>query len=220
MWDSAEAEAASTRESLRMATSTRESGEAVQLSSKKETLYFRVPGKQNTDAVLEHVKEYLEREDLRNVVVATSSGETGSKAAKLLRDKNLVVVTHHHGFLQPDESELNPEFLKEIEANGGKVCTGTHALSSADRAVRKQLGTVEALELIAYTLRLFGQGSKVCVEVTLMAADAGLIPIEEDVVAIGGTGTGCDTALRIKPANASRLFDLRIREVIAKPSEF
>jgi hypothetical protein len=93
-------------------------------------------------------------------------------------------------------------------------------LSSAERAIRKKFGTLEPLELIANTLRLMGEGTKVCVEITLMAADAGLIPADKDVVAVAGTGKDADTALRIKPANATRFFDLRIREVIAKPSDF
>ena len=50
-----------------------------------------------------------------------------------------------------------------------------------------------------------------------MAADAGLIPFDKDVVAIAGTGKGADTALRIRTTNAARLFDLKIREVITKP---
>jgi hypothetical protein len=58
------------------------------------------------------------------------------------------------------------------------------------------------------------------VEITLMATDAGLIPADKDIVAIGGTGNGADTALRIYPANTSRFFDLKIREIIAKPFEF
>jgi len=53
-----------------------------------------------------------------------------------------------------------------------------------------------------------------------MAADAGLIPVDRDVIAIAGTGRGADTALRIKPANSARFFELKIREVIAKPSNF
>jgi hypothetical protein len=53
-----------------------------------------------------------------------------------------------------------------------------------------------------------------------MAADSGLIPIDEDVVAIAGTGRGADTALRIQPANSSRFFHLKIREIIAKPRDF
>lgn len=93
-------------------------------------------------------------------------------------------------------------------------------MSSAERAIRRDFDTIQPLELIANVLRLMGEGTKVCVEITLMAADAGLIPVDKDIVAIGGTGRGADTALRIKPANASRFFELRIREVLAKPSDF
>ena len=53
-----------------------------------------------------------------------------------------------------------------------------------------------------------------------MAADAGLIPVDRDIVAIGGTGYGADTALRIRPANAAKFFDLKIKEIIAKPLNF
>ena len=53
-----------------------------------------------------------------------------------------------------------------------------------------------------------------------MAADAGLIPVDRDVIAVAGSSGGADTALLIKPANASRFFDLKIREIIAKPREF
>ena len=53
-----------------------------------------------------------------------------------------------------------------------------------------------------------------------MATDGGFISGDKDVVAVAGTRRGADTALRIKPANAARLFDLIVREVIAKPSDF
>jgi len=53
-----------------------------------------------------------------------------------------------------------------------------------------------------------------------MAADAGLISTDKDMIAIAGTGKGADTALRILPANASRFFELRTKEVIAKPINF
>ncbi|MFP3985126.1 MAG: hypothetical protein ACLFU9_04060, partial [Candidatus Bathyarchaeia archaeon] len=73
------------------------------------------------------------------------------------------------------------------------------------------------LEIIANTLRLFGEGTKVCVEIVLMATDAGLIPADKEVVALAGSGRGADTALLIKPANSSRFFELEVKEVIAKP---
>jgi hypothetical protein len=186
----------------------------------KKATYFRTAGTQNTKALLKIVKEYINKENIESIIVATSTGETGAEAAKAFKGKNVVVVTHCYGFLEPGKFELKEEFKTEILANGAKIHTATHALSSAERAIRKKFGTLEPLELIANTLRLMGEGTKVCVEITLMVADAGLIPADKDVVAVAGTGNGADTALRIKPANAARFFDLRIREVIAKPSDF
>jgi hypothetical protein len=189
-------------------------------SYEKKTTYFKTAGAQNTKMLLSIVNEYIDKEKIENIIVATNTGETGAEAAKTFKGKNTVVVTHCYGFLQPGKFELKDEFKEEILSNGAKILTATHALSSAERAIRKKFGTLEPLELISNALRLMGEGTKVCVEITLMAADAGLIPVDKDVVAVAGTGNGADTALRIKPANAARLFDLRVREVIAKPSDF
>jgi hypothetical protein len=186
----------------------------------KKIVYFKEAGQQNTDSLLKIVEEYIKKENITNIVVASSTGETGVKAAKTFRGNNTVVVTHCHGFRQPGKFELLDEYKNEILANGAKIFTGTHALSGVERAIRKTFGTMEPLELIANALRLMSEGTKVCVEITLMATDAGLIPADQDVVAVAGTGNGADTALRIKPANAARFFDVRIREVIAKPNDF
>lgn len=186
----------------------------------KRTYYFKEAGTKNTDALLKFVRDYAEKESIRDIVVASTTGETGAKAAKIFKGYNLVVVTHHFGFRESGKTELQKEFAEEMAASGTKIFTGIHALSGVERAIRKDFGTLTPLELIANVLRLMGEGTKVCVEITLMAADAGLIPVDRDVVAIAGTGRGADTALRIKPANTSRFFDLKIREVIAKPQDF
>jgi hypothetical protein len=186
----------------------------------KKVVYFRKVGEQNTDSLLKFVREYVDREGIKDIVVASTTGETGVKASKIFKGKNVVVVTHCFGFEEPGKGELQEAYKKQILENGSKIFTGTHALSSAERAIRKDFGTLQPLELIANVLRLMGEGTKVCVEIALMAADAGLIPVDRDIVAIAGTGSGADTALRIRPANAARFFDLKIREVIAKPSDF
>ncbi|MEM3824218.1 MAG: pyruvate kinase alpha/beta domain-containing protein [Candidatus Bathyarchaeia archaeon] len=186
----------------------------------KKTLYFKEAGAKNTDILLEFVKTYVEREAITDIVIASTTGETGAKAAKIFKGYNVVVVTHHFGFRELGKAELQEELKKEIMANGAKIFTGIHALSGVERAIRKDFGTLAPLELIANVLRLMGEGTKVCVEITLMAADAGLIPVDRDVVAIAGTSRGADTALRIKPSNTARFFDLKIREVIAKPQDF
>lgn len=189
-------------------------------SIEKNTIYFEKAGEQNTGTLLKFVKKYAKKERIQDIVIASTTGETGVKASKILKEFNVVVVTHCFGFREPGKTELKEEFRKKILANGAKIFTGVHALSSAERAIRKDFGTIQTLELIANVLKLMGEGTKVCVEITLMAADAGLIPADKDIIAIGGTGKGADTALRIKPSNAAKFFDLKIREVIAKPCDF
>jgi hypothetical protein len=189
-------------------------------SVEKKTVYFKEAGMENTDIVLATVKKYVEVEKVEDIVVASTTGSTGAKAAKIFQGCNVTVVAHSHGFKEPGKSELDERFRKEIMKAGAKVFVGTHALSSVERAVRKDFGTIQTMELMANVLRRMGEGTKVCVEITLMTADAGLIPVDKDIVAIGGTGRGADTALRICPANTARFFDLKIREIIAKPSNF
>lgn len=186
----------------------------------RKTIYFRERGEGNTDTVLRLAKDYVEKENIKDIVVASTTGETGVKASKIFKGRNVVIVTHCFGFREAGKTELYEEHRKEILKNGAKIFTGTHVLSSVERAIRKGFGTIQPLELIANTLRLMGEGTKVCVEIVLMAADAGLISVDRDVVAIAGTGRGADTILRIKPVNTARFFNLKIREVIAKPYDF
>ncbi|MCK4424260.1 hypothetical protein KAU93_01145 [Candidatus Bathyarchaeota archaeon] len=189
-------------------------------SVERKVIYFKKTGGQNTDALLRFVRGYAEKENIKDIVIASTTGETGVKASKIFEGYNVVIVTHCFGFREPGKSELKEEHKMEALANRAKIFTGVHALSSVERTIRKDFGTIQPLELIANTLRLMSEGTKVCVEITLMAADAGLIPVNKDVIAVAGTGRGADTALRIQPANTSRFFDLKIREVIAKPCDF
>ncbi len=186
----------------------------------RTVMYFEAPGKQNTKSVLRAVREYAEKNCVDDIVVASTTGETGVETAKLFKDFNLVVVTHHSGFSKPSFQELKEENRQQISAQGAKILTASHALSGGERAIRKKFGTIEPLEIIAHALRLFGEGTKVCVEIVLMAADAGLIQTNKDVIAIAGSGRGADTALLMKPANSTRLFDAAIKEIIAKPRNF
>jgi hypothetical protein len=180
-------------------------------------VYFKKTGKENTGKTLEVAAKRAEELRIQNVVVASTSGETGLMAANVFTSKNLVIVTHSTGFVKPDYQEFLPEFRKKIEEAGAKILTCQHAMGGVGRAVRKKLETYELEEIIAYTLRIFGEGTKVAVEIALMAADAGLIPAREPCISVGGTGQGADTAILMKPAHAQNFFDLRIMEILAKP---
>jgi hypothetical protein len=114
---------------------------------------------------------------------------------------------------------MKADVRKDLEAKGVTVVEATHALSGVERSIAKKYTGSYPVLLIADTLRLLGHGTKVAVEIAIMAADAGALT-GKDIVVIGGTGRGADTALILKPANQSDFFDLRIREIICKPRNF
>ena len=162
-------------------------------------------------------KARAEELGIQSVVVATTIGQTGLRATQVFRDYNLVLVTHSTGFKEPNYQELTEENRRAIESNGGRILTCQHAFGGVGRAVRKKLRTYELEEIIAYTLRIFGEGMKVVCEIALMAADAGLIRVDEPAIVIAGTGRGADTSVVLRPANAQTFFDMRIMEVLCKP---
>lgn len=180
-------------------------------------LYFKNPGRDNTRKTLETAARRIRELDLRTVLVASTSGETGLMAAELIEVENLVVVSHSTGFIRPDVQQMTPEDQETLEKSGARILTAQHAFGGIGRAVRKKLGTYELEEIIAFTLRLFGQGMKVAIEIALMAADAGLVSTFESCVSIGGTNDGADTAVLLKPAHTQNFFDLKVQEILAKP---
>lgn len=182
-----------------------------------EITYFSNPGKQNTERTLQIAMERARELGIRQIVVASTGGDTGRRAAEIFRDYDLVVVTHSTGFSEPNSQQLTEENRRAILEAGARLLTCQHAFGGVNRAIRRKLNTYQVDEVIAYTLRILGEGMKVVCEITLMAADAGLIRTDEPVLAIAGTGRGADTAAILFPANAQDFFDLRINEILCKP---
>ena len=184
---------------------------------KSEIVYFDKPGPQNTETTLKVAKERAQKLGLKDVVLASISGETGVKACEYFKGSNVLVVSHCTGWKEPGMQEMTDEKRMKIEKNGGRLLICSHAFAGIERAIRTKLNTVYPIEIISDTLRILGNGTKVAVEIVVMATDAGLIPINRDVIAIAGTSRGADTALVVQPANSVRFFDLVIKEIIAKP---
>jgi len=182
-------------------------------------MHFDKPGRENTDRTLEVAYERGKSLGISEVVVASTKGGTGLKALTLFKGFRVVVVTYHCGFKEPFRSIMPAEVKKDLTEKGATVVSATHALSGVERAIAKKHSGIYPALLIADTLRLFGQGVKVAVEVSIMAADGGALS-GEDIISVGGTGRGADAALVLKPANQSDMFDIRIREVICKPRDF
>ena len=186
-----------------------------------QSRYFGKAGRENTHDVLEATSQRARQLGISTVLVATCSGKTAMEAiGHLGPDIQVIAVTHYTGFVRPDHQELNDETRRALESKGVRVLTGQHAFGGVGRGIRIALKTYQVEEIMAYTLRMFGQGTKVAVELALMAADAGLVRTDEDVISIGGTATGADTALLLRPANSSDVFNLKVKEIICKPSIF
>jgi hypothetical protein len=184
----------------------------------RETRYFEKVGPENTPAC----QELLERavaEGFRHLVVASTTGASGAEAARRLEGKgaNLVVVGHSVGYKGPNIDEFLPEHYQEITRLGGMVLKTTILTHSLEAGIADQFKGSAPTLLIANTLRRLGQGFKVCCEIVMEAVDAGLVPEEEEVVAVGGSARGWDTVAIIRSAASKRFFQLSVLEIWAKP---
>ena len=185
--------------------------------AKRELLLFDKPGPKHTMATLQAAKARALELGVNTVVVATNTGDTALKALEVFDGSpvKIIGVTLHAGVW---EKHVAPdrEKMKSAEDLGVKFLTATHALmGNVGSAVREKFGGIGPAEVIAHTYYTFGQGMKVAVEITLMAADAGLLDKDKEIVAVADTGKGADTAIVVSPAFTTNFFDLRVREVIA-----
>jgi hypothetical protein len=186
--------------------------------SEKKIIYYQKLGEENTDKTLEAAKKRADELGIKSIVVSSTRGCSALKTLDVFKGYNVIVVTHVAGFKEPGKIEMSDETVAEIKKKGGKVLTTVHAYGGVASAIQKKFNTMDSGLLIANVLRLFGQGMKVSTEIIYMAADAGLLPMDQDVVSIAGTGRGLDTAIVAKPAHSGALFDLYVKEIIAKPS--
>ncbi len=184
-------------------------------------IYFDRCGSDNTVAVIQVVKKRCAELGIEHVVAASDSGATALALSEALpKSVTLVAVPEHAGYKGGDATSIKPEAKKQLEEKGVKVLICAHALSGLARSITDKFGGVSHVEIIAHTLRRFvGDGIKVAVEVAVMAADAGLVPTDTEIIAVGGSGSGADAAIVLKAAHMTNFFDLEIREILAKPRQ-
>jgi len=170
----------------------------------KTSIYFAEPGSKNTDDVVKAVARRVEEGDVKTVVVASTSGNTGARFAEALKGKVDVVAVSHE--------RMKPKFKDAIVGFGGVAVDGTHLPLHSG-----------GMDVVRNTLYTLGQGFKVAVEVILIATDKGVIKPYKHVIGVAGTEEGADTAIVARSTTTKEVFSkefekrLEIREIIAMP---
>lgn len=187
----------------------------------KRILYFEKAGPENTAQTISAAMERAEELGIRDLVVATTHGSTSITAREAFNDPdmNIVAVSICEAFAEEGWTMSEKE-KQRLWDNGIRVLTSMHALGDGvGSSFAEKHGGKPIEEVVRDTLYRFGQGMKVCVEIVLMAADAGLIPMDREVMAIAGTDEGADTCIVVKPAYPRKFHELEIREIVAKPRQ-
>lgn len=188
----------------------------------KTITYFEKPGKENTKDCAEIAVNRAKELGLKYIVAASTSGSTARIFAEAVKDTGiqLVIVTHAVGFSKPGVWEFDTETAEKLEKDGIRIIKGTHALSGLERAMtrRQNLGGASRTEAVAEAFRrTISVGFKVAIECVLIAADQGEVPVDDEVIAVGGTEEGADTVIVVKPSHTARFFELQVREFAAMP---
>ncbi|ACL17374.1 pyruvate kinase alpha/beta domain-containing protein [Methanosphaerula palustris] len=188
----------------------------------RSTIYFDSPGPANTADAAACAVARAEEAGCSTIVLASTTGSTALAFLPYVQKAGLrlVVVTHVYGFTKPGVWEFSSEAAATLKAAGATVVTGTHVLSGLERSLARspKVGGGSRTEAIAEALRkTVAVGLKVAVECVLIAADQGIISIDDEVVAVGGTGSGADTVCVIRPSYTASFFDLQVREIAAMP---
>lgn len=172
------------------------------------------------------VKLRCNKTSMNEVVIASETGRSSIKALNVFSGTNIkmIVVTHFPATTWGPKGKIpiglkRKEYtqnLKKLEESGVKIVQSTRPFAPPSRSIDWNFPTPEGI--VDKTLEIFGAGTKIAVEVAIMATDAGELNEGDEVISCGGTFKGLDTALIVKTAHSSSFFkEFEVREVIAKP---
>ena len=191
----------------------------------RETVYFEEPGRANTDRVVEVVAKRLEEGDLDTVIVASTTGFTALKLSDVLGGGARIISVAETALLREWGHQypcLDPDSRAELERRGVIVAEKIPYLfhSSVLDYSKWKIPTPEII--LREALYAFGQGMKVAVEVVFIAVASGFVEPFGDVIAIGGSSRGADTAIVMNATYPNHAFStdpekrMRIREILCK----
>jgi hypothetical protein len=193
---------------------------------KRQVYYFDEPGEENTQWVVKAVSKRLELGGIRKVIIASTSGKSAVEFARSLKDKVELVCVSEAPYRREWGEQwpcLKQAFRRELEKRGVAIIDRAPYVFHSSVLDAARWSDVFPERLVKETLYTFGQGMKVAVEVALTAVSCGYVTPYEDVIGVGGSSKGADTAIVLRATYPASLFDkdtakrLEIREIIAMP---
>jgi hypothetical protein len=191
-----------------------------------KTYYFDKPGVVNTELAITFAVERALEACIDTIIIPTETGKSAIILSKIAKEKGfskeLIAVRYHTGFENLNEQFMSEDVYNNLINSGFKVHTGTHLFSSISRSFRLRWEGIFIPEIVGATLKIVSSGFKTAIEVAVMAANGGLIKdITRDVISLGGTSSGIDTAIVLRAAYQNNFLDyIRIRELICKPRDY
>lgn len=177
----------------------------------EKIVYFEKPGVGNTEETLRLAVERAQARCIKKIVLASTRGDTARLAAERLAGTGITMTVIPHQYSGGREQRFPLELKESLEKQGHHVHFATSLFAT------ENLYGSPIPRVMAFLLRTFSQGMKVCVEMILMVVDGGFVASGEQVIAIAGSGRGADTAIVAIAASSRNLPDLHVMEIICKP---
>lgn len=191
-------------------------------------VYFEEAGKHNTDKVIEAVLRRLDVGDIKTVVVSSTTGYTAQKLSEALpAHRGIALISVAESALirewGTEYPTLKAETKQDLERRGVIVADKVSYVFHNSPFDQSKWKAPTPEETVRETLYSFGQGMKVAIEVVLIAVASGYLEPFQEVIAVGGTHRGADTAIVMTATYPNHIFSqgpakrLKVHEVLCKP---
>jgi hypothetical protein len=190
--------------------------------------------------IMEVAQRRAEQFHVKHVLVATNTGKSVRAAHSVFGEGYCFFAVgnpasaHERGLVMHDG--INKQVKRDLEALGITVVLEDQSLFQRkmvhsfygvpfDEVIHScsAKGHMNAISIIYNTLQLWGDGPRVCLEISLMAADTGVLSLERDCLAIACPSSYCDlpdAAVVLHPSKTEDMFmgNLRIKDVALCPT--
>lgn len=185
---------------------------------------------------------------MKNVLVATNTGRSVEAAQEIMgegfnyfavgnpvssRDKGYVL---HEGISGETTERLEARGITVIEQDlsifqsSPSQQANLTSYHKANKSYIQRFGRTfepgqapgDICKILGHVLaEFFGDGPKVCMEIALMAADSGKLPLDQDCMAIATPRGYSNAALIVHPVSTSELFSthFRVKDLLLAPSD-